>query len=535
MSEIGDEDGFRHINNMLVSSVYLFKTAPFELFMSVIQKALGFRLVEALQTLAVSRPNEMHAILSYIIENRLAKAVITTNFDSLIESCFLHKGDLLSDVTYDASKTSGTKLPRFMKIHGSMLDLSGNLIARQTLCTTVDAIYKNRRDLLSDPFQAILSDATVLVLGYRGADRVDVMAALSRSDARRIYWVRHAPGECKETAPAISTEGLHDDVFHLFHIDRKDIRILHVGARILLNNLTEGVGVPSDEIEKRTSQPSIDHENRQRFRGFLMTPIFQKYAFLVSSYLLIWSGISPAAAEFGLVKFIDDWGNDEHKATAYALSHLSRLRFSQKDPDESERFAEYAIRLSFDIGDHYLACYALNTLANTHLKLRNNSERAIELFERAAALSGRAGHHSMVSYSQLNLASSYASLGQLADEERALQLAASAAQSAGDFWLEGTAAQRLAMTDLKHGDADAALVRLLQTAEAIYLFGGGSHPDFAMAALVDPFSLENGLVDAIGKLHGARGADFARASSILGRIDLGERVALKIKRAYGSG
>jgi NAD-dependent SIR2 family protein deacetylase len=83
----------------------LFLTAPFEVFMGVLEQGLTFRTTELLTPLTSGAPNGMHRSIAAMMLNQSVRAVITTNFDNLIERA-LGSARLRVPTAYDWTSAS---------------------------------------------------------------------------------------------------------------------------------------------------------------------------------------------------------------------------------------------------------------------------------------------------------------------------------------------------------------------------------------------------------------------------------------------
>ena len=202
-------DALPDLQHDLIAGSHLFRNSPFELFMSVIEQGLLFRVFEVLEPLTAGRTNAFHAYLVRLLTEHKIAHLITTNFDYMFE-CAL--GEQLGDVStfygwQDIDKlTRELTRPSLVKLHGSILDRERQDISKATVLTTVDQIYKGSERSLLQRWASALDGKTILFLGYSGRDRLDVMRLVSYLDRSWLVWVSHTD------SPALRVSGPDDSL-----------------------------------------------------------------------------------------------------------------------------------------------------------------------------------------------------------------------------------------------------------------------------------------------------------------------------------
>lgn len=135
--------------------------------------------------------NAVHDVCGQIIAR--GGAVITTNFDLMIEAAMVERG------TSFECTTLGCRARRsvLFKIHGSIDDDS-------SLAFTIDQVGAGLGTERARCLNQVVRDRVVIVLGYSGADQLDIVPALQTSRYERIIWIVHDPsGPWRRTKPPL--------------------------------------------------------------------------------------------------------------------------------------------------------------------------------------------------------------------------------------------------------------------------------------------------------------------------------------------
>lgn len=162
----------------------------------IVARFAGDRFVEILQVVDVADPNENHVLLASLAAIGALRAIVTTNFDTLIERAAAVRGAPFAVVRpFSALPASFGTRPPLIKIHGSAVDAARLIETSSDKAREIDAT-------LRDAWTLALDGADLLVLGYSGADLG--FGAASRffrdflASGGRIWWL-HLPGQ----APAL--------------------------------------------------------------------------------------------------------------------------------------------------------------------------------------------------------------------------------------------------------------------------------------------------------------------------------------------
>ncbi|HYH08206.1 MAG TPA: SIR2 family protein [Thermoanaerobaculia bacterium] len=171
--------------------------------------------------------NANHLLLAELLGDGCA--VITTNFDLLIERAAAHLG-------VDASA--------LFKIHGSIDD-------PDSLMLTIDQVNDGLSRDRTEHLRHLTRDRTLLVLGYSGLDQLDLMPELARCAYRRVLWINHR----NEPAPVVERPAVEE----VARLPRLTFLSYDTGALTgaLLRN-----AMPRPMVAYRIAADLLAHQNR---------------------------------------------------------------------------------------------------------------------------------------------------------------------------------------------------------------------------------------------------------------------------------
>lgn len=154
----------------------------------IVNQGAGSAYFPLLELLNSANPNANHLALAELAKKGLLKAVVTTNFDTLIETAFQQEAVSLS-VAYDEDSFEQIREVvscKLLKIHGSVTD-SDSMI--DTVTQKAVGLSPAKRLAM----QGVFCDSEILVLGFSGADLDFDLDYLPFADAFRtnskIRWV----------------------------------------------------------------------------------------------------------------------------------------------------------------------------------------------------------------------------------------------------------------------------------------------------------------------------------------------------------
>ena len=249
----------------LIAAIDIEKGLPVQCISEVIvRQGAGESYFGLLELLDAVSPNANHLSLVELARYRKLNAVITTNFDTLIETAFMQEAVPLFTIVrdeeyYELSQESVCKL---FKIHGSVTDYASLV---DTITQKATGLSPAKRFILSN----ILTDSEIIVIGFSGADLdfdldyIPISQALENGN--NVTWIIY-PG----SSP-------NNNIIELKKKYPDQISFCEKN----LSDLFEELGVNYGEIHNRlSSTDSADEKNsddyyvrmKTRIRELLMSP-----------------------------------------------------------------------------------------------------------------------------------------------------------------------------------------------------------------------------------------------------------------------
>lgn len=518
------------IEGALARAAFLFGTAPFEVFVAVLEQGLRRRTLEILEPLTGGSPNAMHRCIAGLMASGRASHVITTNFDNLIERA-LGPHRSAPGVAYgweDVPRLADCAGPRLLKVHGSFVDVHGADIATRTVRTTIDGIFASARAEHLAAAARRLPDVTVLVVGYSGRDRLDVMPFLASLPGGRVIWVHHG-----ETDRPLAGPPGGETPSHLKRLQRAgvDLRECVAHTQGLLESLATRLAVPrldpSDDVPG--SVPAAFR------RGGFVAPILPKYAGAMGGYLLLWAANAPDAAEYALARFLRDHGDDERRVACNVLLSLGHAASRRAGIDQAERLLSAAIRGFWGLGDSRGVARGHYLFASGLLRA-GEPERALDMAGQGLGIGQREGDPIGVGLLEFMAGRVLEHADRGPEAHRRYGTAAAAGAENGHPWLEAGALQGLVRTAAAgptRGPAD--IERLLRSLELVHWTSGGSAPAPWMAEMVDTFRTVDTLGRLLAREDGTNATSTIEANAFLADVGLDGPIRAAVARHAREG
>lgn len=145
--------------------------------------------------------NLNHLFLAQMIKR--GHAVLTTNFDSLIEHALMESEvprDRIRPIIHqeDWEAQGDAQEYRVYKLHGSLIDVRDGCDCRRSIQATIGQIAAGKQEMLQlEPWKrnvirSLLQDGDLVIAGYSGLDDFDVLPTLwSISSEKNVLWVNH--------------------------------------------------------------------------------------------------------------------------------------------------------------------------------------------------------------------------------------------------------------------------------------------------------------------------------------------------------
>lgn len=178
-----------------------FDKLPLELLIEIIARNADTFLPVFAQVLHSAEPNRNHLFLARLIANGHLQAVMTTNFDLLIERALTQQDHVNFEVysredQFEGLESKDLLQPSVVKLHGTADDLQSIRSTLRDIATVKKSAA--RKDILNLFFGKLQKD--VLVLGYSARDEFDINPAIrSMVTETRIFHVVHTSNLISET------------------------------------------------------------------------------------------------------------------------------------------------------------------------------------------------------------------------------------------------------------------------------------------------------------------------------------------------
>lgn len=514
----------------LVAGSYLFRNAPFELFMAVIEQGLLWRVFEVLEPLTDGEPNALHRYLAGLLVSRRVSQIITTNFDDMLEQAIeLHGAHYAAYYSWkDIDEICRSPdVPALVKVHGSFLDTHGQDITLKTVLTTFGSIYRGSTTGTMRKWVPFLEKRTLLFLGCSGRDRIDVLRLLSFLRDATIVWVDHSDNQQLETVAGTPT--ISEGLTSLLRAGSPSITLVSGHTGRFLDLLEKALPGTTSEGNKSIPTGTKPRGKPLTFMPVFRAPLFPNYAGLVGGNLFLWCGWAREAG-YALGKYFETYRTDG-RIDAHAMKALGQVYELMDDRDYVERCYTTAIRTLYGLGDYPGLVTTLNYFADYRIR-QGDYDSADRLLFEASMLASREGDEAGTALSQYNLGRLYSERGDRKKAFKSFSEAATLAASCGDFWTEAGALQALVQTEHKRTNrySEEMLNQCLTVLENIYWLGGGSAPSIKVASMsADTFELYAQIAEAARDVKGRRARAFLEANDLLARVDAQGNILAKLR------
>ena len=147
-----------------------------------------------LRFLAGGEPSIFHYFLAACARSGVARFIVTTNFDVLIEKAFDElqvSHQVLWSEKHFSDFSTDTRQVTLLKVHGTLDRRSHQPLAG--ILADIRSVGKGFSESRSRALQAVAQKFNLLFLGYSGRDYFGAMPALVSCQPLPICWVNHSP------------------------------------------------------------------------------------------------------------------------------------------------------------------------------------------------------------------------------------------------------------------------------------------------------------------------------------------------------
>lgn len=368
-----------HFQEALARCASYYQTAPFEEFMSVVRAGLLFRYDELLDDVKGGQPNSYHAFLAATLVSGTQTSVLTTNFDNLIEKCLGSYLDRIL-ITFDINPPTSTG-PVLAKLHGSFWDTHGNDI-RKTIAATIESITRGMSPNVVERWARYLDQRLIIVMGYSGRDRHDILPILWRSTGPFI-WISHRDGSpLKINEKSGHSSELTPEVAELLFARNSSV-FVEGETREFLRHAGRVFGVNFDSITPGKVPDVINFDGKERdvrHRVF-MAPLYGKYAPLAAGFLFLHHSW-PNEAMKAFHEFMQNCSEDDFRLFAIASNGIGQAFENVRAFEAAEDMYRLALRGWNMVGDASLIAQTENHIAIAARKL-GDFDTALKYLESA--------------------------------------------------------------------------------------------------------------------------------------------------------
>lgn len=300
----------------------------------IVRQGAGESYFPLLELLNSTSPNANHFALAELAKKGVLKAVVTTNFDTLIETAFRREAVPLmtiveDEIYYESAKVSACKL---FKIHGTVDEYSSLI---DTVTQKAVGLSPAKRLIL----EKVFSDSEIIFIGFSGADfdfDLDyIPIAQAVENGSMVTWIVHPGSDLNH-----NIEELAEKYPANFRVFEKD-----------LLTLFRSYGVDYQTIDENLRKSAVKHEMvpiDKRIREMFASPHIGEHGCVgYCITLLDMMGLTDAAtglAEIYEKKILSDGAN----IWGMGLNELALKKMQEGEYEESIRYSSILIKCICD-------------------------------------------------------------------------------------------------------------------------------------------------------------------------------------------
>lgn len=260
-----------------------------EVMFQVLHDTLGTPALDVLDILRGGNPNLIHRFIAEVAKRNLARIVITTNFDSLIEKALQEEACDFRQLTTEeefANRRRFRKVVTIGKLHGTLIAPDGK-DRRSSIQATLAQVGQPFTPGKARFLQYIFRNYDVVFLGYSGLDDFDIFPLLASSKTdRTVYWLEHTN---EEIARVVTSEEIAAVPFADRSNSERIISNCESGYKVIGNtaNLIRELGIRlrfSPFMTRSKKKPTQDHH--RWFRSWVSKSPVNNRAFFIIGRLM---------------------------------------------------------------------------------------------------------------------------------------------------------------------------------------------------------------------------------------------------------
>ena len=384
---------------------------PPEFQAEIISRHYGAAYFRVLECLDGDEPNAVHLAIAALARSGQVRAIVTSNFDRLLEIAF-RKLDVPLDVHFEAAHFE--KLARDLEESSSrqsrcqLLKLHGSVDDHRTLVDTLAQRMRGFSPAISDCLRLLLRRHYWLFLGYSGGDLEGNPQYLClRSEADRaagFCWLVRESAKDEPIEAVVKICALYGDRASAPRGELPAWFLEQFGS-LVPENLRSPSVYSNEELDRRkqAAERAISEHTRE-----WSATLGGVRAAVILADMLEQSVSNPQAARELLTVVLDTTGQDPRVYVAVANS-LANVLARAGSLDDAMKLAEKALAKTGP-GDEEARAGILGTMGFIEQNLGNHL-RALEHFEKAYESNARSSHEDRMSIMLHNRAMTLSSLG----------------------------------------------------------------------------------------------------------------------------
>lgn len=230
----------------LLQKIDVEKSLPVQCISDIIvKKGAGDSYFPLLELLNGTVANANHFALAELARRGIVDTMITTNFDTLIETAFMEKAISLTTIVEekDYFKAPGTRTCRLLKIHGSVKSLKSFI---DTVTQKACGLSMTKRFILKQ-----MLDHEIIFMGFSGADLdfdmdyIPIQETLNHGN--HINWILHPGSRLNRNAKTLQKK--YPEQFHVYEAELSEVfRYLGADYHALKNELYQTEAEDNSEV-----------------------------------------------------------------------------------------------------------------------------------------------------------------------------------------------------------------------------------------------------------------------------------------------
>lgn len=167
-----------------------------ESFLYILEEWQGTDWKTSLRFMLDVPPNANHRVIARIAATGKVRAILTTNFDCLLEKAMegeVRFRQILHDDDFRTFASDASPVHVF-KLHGSLVDAKGEPTQETILASLIELADRVTPGFSREKAQVLdqmLRSHVFVFVGYSGRDELDIQPFIERAPARQIIWVSH--------------------------------------------------------------------------------------------------------------------------------------------------------------------------------------------------------------------------------------------------------------------------------------------------------------------------------------------------------